>query len=519
MTQRSDLPAWRALEHHYREISQLHIKDLFANDSDRFDDFHLTHENLLFDFSKNLITQDTIDKLLDLASVCELKNWRARMFSGDTINTTEGRAVLHTALRTRDQSPIIIDGQDIIPDIQKTLDRMKSLSEEIKDERRYTDIVNIGIGGSDLGSAMAYHALKPYTNRNIKMHFVSNVDSTHLTEVLHQINPEKTLFIITSKTFTTQETMTNAVSAREWMKEKLFKADVSNHFIAVTQNTNKAKEFGIKDSFIFPIWDWVGGRFSLWSAIGLGLCISVGFDNFRLLLDGASSMDEHFKNADLHKNLPIMLALIGVWNRNFCGHEAISVVPYDEYLSLLPSYMQQLDMESNGKSVSRDNEYTQYHTGPIVTGGTGTNAQHAYFQLLHQGTTTIPCDFIAFAKTHNPMGDHHQKLLSNVIAQSKALMEGRSHQNPHKGFDGNKPNNMILADALTPYNLGMLLALYEHKIFVQGVIWNINSFDQCGVELGKVLARDIMKNSDTLMNTMDSSTDGLLSFLRQIKNS
>ncbi|MGH1456702.1 MAG: glucose-6-phosphate isomerase [Alphaproteobacteria bacterium] len=519
MTQRSDLPAWKALERHYDDISRHHIKDLFAGDTSRFHDFHLRHENLLFDFSKNLITQDTLDKLFDLASVCELKNWRVRMFSGDVINTTENRAVLHTALRTRNPAPIMVDGQDIIPDIQNTLERMKTFSDEIREERRYTDIVNIGIGGSDLGSAMAYNALKPFTDRNIKLHFVSNVDSTHLSEVLSQVDPEKTLFIITSKTFTTQETMTNAISAREWMKKKLFKADISNHFVAVSQNTESAAEFGIKADHIFPIWDWVGGRFSLWSAIGLGLCIAIGFDNFRKMLDGAASMDEHFKTADMHKNLPVILALIGVWNRNFCNHEAISIVPYDEYLSFLPSYMQQLDMESNGKSVTRDNEHVKYHTGPIVIGGTGTNAQHAYFQMLHQGTTVIPCDFIAFAKSQNPLGDHQKKLLANVIAQAKALMDGREHKNPHKRFEGNKPSNMILADELTPYTLGMILALYEHKIFIQGVIWNVNSFDQCGVELGKVLANDIMQNPNNTATDADSSTAALLSFLRQKKNS
>ncbi len=514
MTQRSDLAAWKALEQHHSSLSGVHIRDLFSSDPKRFENFHLSHESLIFDFSKNLINQDTLDKLFDLASMCEVESWRTRMFTGDAINTSEDRAVLHTALRATRSDELTIDGKNIADEIQKTLERMRRFSNDVRKTCRFTHIVNIGIGGSDLGTPMAYKALLPFTDRSIQMHFVSNVDSSHLAEVLRIVDPQKTLFIVTSKTFTTQETITNALSARNWMRQALSTDDVSEHFVAVSQNIEGAEDFGVHPGHIFPIWDWVGGRYSLWSAIGLGLCIAIGFENFRALLDGASSMDEHFKSAPLHQNIPIMLALVGVWNRNFCGYEAISIVPYDEYLSLLPSYMQQLDMESNGKSVTRQNQKTRYHTGPIVLGGTGTNAQHAYFQLLHQGTTVIPCDFIGFSNTHNPIGDHHDKLLANMLAQSKALMEGKDHHDPQKYFEGNKPSNVILADTLTPYNLGMILALYEHKIFVQGVIWDINSFDQCGVELGKILANDIIEGAEQIA---DSSTLGLISYIEKNK--
>ncbi len=513
MTQRSDIPAWKALKRHHADLSQKKIKDLFDENPDRFEDFHVCHENFLFDYSKNLVTQDTMDRLFDLAGVCGLEEWRARMFKGDVINTTENRAVLHTALRSKLDRPVMVDGEDIIPQIKETLDKMRIFSDTIREEKRYTHIVNIGIGGSDLGTSMAYRALKPFSDRDISLHFVSNVDASNLTEVLHEIDAESTLFIITSKTFTTQETITNATSAKEWMKKVLDTDDVSEHFVAVTKNSQAAEEFGLNGDRIFPIWDWVGGRFSLWSAVGLGLCIAIGFGNFRKILDGAASMDTHFKTAPIHQNMPIILALIGVWNRNFCNHEAISIVPYDDYLALFPAYMQQLDMESNGKSVTRDHEYASHHTGPIVFGSKGTNAQHAYFQLLHQGTTIVPCDFIAFAKSQSPLSDHHKKLLANMVAQSKALMDGLIHNQPEKAFEGGRPSNTIVADELSPYTLGMLLALYEHKIFVQGVIWNINSYDQCGVELGKKLANSIIGTDDALEMNTDSSTDGLLSFL------
>ena len=517
MTQRSDLPAWKALKRHHANLSQKRIKDLFLENPDRFEDFHVRHENLLFDYSKNLVTHDTMDRLFDLASICQLEDWRARMFEGEAINTTENRSVLHTALRSYKDKTIHVDGEDIVPGIVETLDRMRDFSDTVREEERFTHIVNIGIGGSDLGTSMAYQALKPFSNRDITLHFVSNVDASNLTEVLHEIDAENTLFIITSKTFTTQETMTNAESARAWMKRVLGKDDVSEHFVAVTQNVEIAQNFGIHDDHIFPLWDWVGGRFSLWSAVGLSLCISIGFENFQKMLDGAASMDKHFRSAPVHANMPMLLALIGVWNRNFCGHQAISVVPYDDYLSLFPAYMQQLDMESNGKSVTRDHEYALYPTGPVVIGSKGTNAQHAYFQLLHQGSDIVPCDFIAFAKSQSPLSDHHKKLLANMLAQSKALMDGLDHEQPEKAFEGGRPSNIIVADELTPYTLGMLLALYEHKIFVQGVVWNINSFDQCGVELGKKLANNIIDANSPLEMSTDSSTSGVLSFLSQKK--
>lgn len=517
MTQRSALPSWIALERHFSDLSDTRISQLFEDDPHRFEDFSIQHDGLLLDFSKNLITHDTLSRLLDLAGVCDLKNWRAQMFAGGHINTTEDRAVLHTALRAPQDEAIEVDGINIIPAIHETLDRMEKFSDDLRQNLRFKNIVNIGIGGSDLGMSMACQALKPYAHEDINVYFVSNVDSTHLSDVLCEIDPSDTLFIVASKTFSTQETMTNAHSARSWLLEELDEDQIAEHFVAVTGREDRALEFGVTQDNIFPIWDWVGGRYSLWSAVGLSLCISVGFKNFRSFLDGAACMDKHFQTAPLHSNMPVMLGLIGIWNRNFCGFDALSLVPYDQSLALFPSYMQQVDMESNGKSVTRDGEYADYNTGPVIFGCTGTNAQHAYFQLLHQGTQIIPCDFIAFANTHNPLGDHHRKLLANMIAQGKALLDGCDHDDPHKAFEGNRPSNTILAEELNPYTLGMLLALYEHKIFVQGVIWNINSFDQCGVELGKQLAKSIMGEESSVAMGTDSSTTGLLSFLKQNK--
>ncbi len=514
-TPRQKLPEWKALAKHQKALKNVQIKDLFTHNPKRFDEFHLNHESIMFDYSKQSITLETIEKLTQLAKACDLEGWRSKMFGGEAINMTEDRAVLHCALRTKDTRPIMVDGQDIMPQIHNAMDKVKSFSEKIRSEKKYTHIVNIGVGGSDLASSMVYEALKYYSDREINIHFVSNIDGTDLMETLRLVDPEKTLFIVTSKTFTTQETITNAHSAKAWLQGELKRTDVSNHFVAVSQNIELAKEFGINDEHIFPIWDWVGGRFSLWSSVGLPFCIAIGFDNFQKLLDGACSMDEHFKNAPLERNMPVLLAMIGIWHRNFVKLPAISITSYDQYLWRFPAYIQQLDMESNGKTIDRNNARISYETGPMVLSDTGTNAQHAYFQTIHQGSSVIPCDFIIVAKTHNPIEGHHNKLLANAIAQTKALMDGRDNENPHKSFAGNRPSNTIILDELSPYNLGMLLALYEHKIFVQGIIWNINSFDQCGVELGKMLANQIIDEFDKDIDDIksDQSTLGILNYI------
>ncbi len=515
---RSQLPEWKALSAHHKSLGPIHIKTLFEEDQARFDKYHLHHENIMLDYSKQPITPETIEKLMALAKACNIESWREKMFTGQIINTSEGRAVLHTALRTPDDTPVIVEGEDIIPQIRTSLARMKKFCDKLHKENKFTHIVNIGIGGSDLAPSMVYEALKHYSDRNIHLHFVSNMDGTNLAETLRLVDPEKTLFIVTSKTFTTQETMTNAHSARTWLREKLGVEDVSDHFIAASLNIPATKEFGINEDHVFPIWEWVGGRFSLWSTIGLSCCIAIGFDNFQALLDGAHSMDQHFLNAPLEENMPILMAMIGIWHRNFMDLPALSITPYDQYLWRFVSYMQQLDMESNGKAVDRKDRPVTYKTGPIILGDIGTNAQHAYFQILHQGSTIVPSDFILVAKTHNPIGQHHKMLISNAVAQSKALMEGQENDDPHKHFDGNRPSNTIVLDELTPYSLGMLLALYEHKVFVQGIIWNINSFDQCGVELGKTLAKQIIDGydkEDASPNT-DSSTHGILSHIKSL---
>ncbi|PCJ99378.1 MAG: glucose-6-phosphate isomerase [Zetaproteobacteria bacterium] len=515
---RAKLAEWKALSSHKKKVGDLHIKTLFEENPARFEHYHLRHENIMLDYSKQPITPETLDKLMSLAKACNVENWRHRMFTGQVINTSENRAVLHTALRTPDNTPVIVEGEDIIPQIRTSLARMKKFCDKLRKEKKFTHIVNIGIGGSDLAPAMVHEALKYYSDRDIHVHFVSNMDGTNLVETLRLIDPEKTLFIITSKTFTTQETMANAHSARQWLRERLGVYDVSKHFIAASLNIEATKEFGIDEEHVFPIWDWVGGRFSLWSTIGLSFCIAIGFDNFQALLDGAHSMDQHFLNAPMDKNMPILMAMIGIWHRNFMDLPTLSITPYDQYLRLLVPYLQQLDMESNGKAVDRKNRPVTYKTGPVVLGDIGTNAQHAYFQILHQGSTIVPSDFILVAKTHNPIGVHHKMLLSNALAQSKALMEGKKDADPHRCFEGNRPSNTIVLDELTPYTLGLLLALYEHKIFVQGIIWNINSFDQCGVELGKTLAGEIIKNFDKDPRTLqtDSSTCGILEHLKSL---
>lgn len=504
---RCNLAEWKALESHAQEMADVHMRDMFAEDGKRFDKFSLRLGPLLMDYSKQRINEVTLEKLCDYARACDLEGWREKMFGGAIINHTENRAVLHTALRS--------GGNE---NVQAILQKMRSFSDNIRNEGRFTDIVNIGIGGSDLGAFMAYEALKPFTERDIRVHFVSNIDSSHLAEVLREVEPEKTLFIVASKSFTTLDTMTNANSAREWLRGELGSEDISEHFVAISQNVALAKEFGIREDYIFPIWDWVGGRFSLWSAVGLPLCIALGFEQFMSMLDGARAMDEHFSCAPLEENLPAVLGMVGMWNRNFLGFETLAIIPYSQYLQRFPAYMQQLDMESNGKSTDRNRQRLPYSTGPVVFGTPGTNAQHSFFQLFHQGSCVVPCEFVASIKTENPMGDHQEKLLANLFAQSKALMEGYDGEGPNRTFDGNRPSTTILLDSLTPYTLGMLIALYEHKIFVQGILWNINSFDQCGVELGKTLAKQIIPSllNGDIAEDMDTSTKNLIEITRKI---
>ncbi|MFP4386601.1 MAG: glucose-6-phosphate isomerase [Alphaproteobacteria bacterium] len=519
---RHELPEWNALVDHARFIEKTHIRDFFAQDQNRFDRFSLNCDSLLMDYSKQRVNTETIEKLCSYARACHIEKWRDKMFTGDIVNTTEDRSVLHTALRARENEAVFLDGVNVVPDVHNTLNRMKAFSEKIRKEGRFTRIVNIGIGGSDLGGVMAYQALKNFSDRNIKVHFVSNVDFSHLSEVLRKADPEKTLFIVASKTFTTMETMTNANSARKWMQDALQKDDVSDHFIAISSNVDLARAQDFRDDCIFPLWQWVGGRFSLWSTIGLPLVIALGYERFRQMLDGAKIMDEHFRHTPLEQNIPVILGLIGMWNRNFMGYDTLGVVPYNQSLHRFPAYLQQLDMESNGKSVDRQGRPLPYDSGPIVFGEPGTNAQHAFFQLVHQGTSVVPCEFIAcFRGQDESRHDHHIKLLASVFAQSKAMMEGQDSDDPNTFFEGNRPSTTILLHSLTPYNLGMLIALYEHKIFVQGILWNINSFDQCGVELGKGLARQIIPSLSSLNDApecaaVDTSTQNLIEIAKKM---
>jgi glucose-6-phosphate isomerase len=531
--------AWKELEMHAHEMEGRHMKDLFAQDPHRFGNLSQTFEDLLIDYSKNIMTQETLDMLYRLAEDCGVKEATEQMFGGAVINGTEGRAVLHVALRNRGEGEIIVDGVDVMPEVRAVLDRMKSFCEKVHSGNHVgytgkplTQVVNIGIGGSDLGPVMVTEALKPYWIEGREVHFVSNIDGTHLAEVLKKVDPETTLFLVASKTFTTQETMTNARSARQWFYDNGgSEADVAKHFAALSTNEAGVKEFGIDGENIFGFWDWVGGRYSLSSAIGMSIALTVGFDNFAGLLDGMYSMDEHFRHADLEENLPVKLALIGIWYTNFFGAETEAILPYDQYLHRFPAYFQQGNMESNGKSVDRNGNPVDYETGPIIWGEPGTNGQHAFYQLIHQGTRLVPCDFIAPAVSHNPLGDHHAILLSNFFAQTEALMNGKTASQvtaelkaagksdaeiaelvPFKVFDGNRPTNSILAKKITPYVLGQLIAMYEHKIFVQGVIWNIYSFDQWGVELGKQLAKAILPElgDGAQVQSHDSSTNGLI---------
>ncbi|EOP8122756.1 glucose-6-phosphate isomerase [Escherichia coli] len=531
--------AWQALQKHFDEMKDVTIADLFAKDGDRFSKFSATFDDqMLVDYSKNRITEETLAKLQDQAKECDLAGAIKSMFSGEKINRTENRAVLHVALRNRSNTPILVDGKDVMPEVNAVLEKMKTFSEAIISGewkgytgKAITDVVNIGIGGSDLGPYMVTEALRPYKN-HLNMHFVSNVDGTHIAEVLKKVNPETTLFLVASKTFTTQETMTNAHSARDWfLKAAGDEKHVAKHFAALSTNAKAVGEFGIDTANMFEFWDWVGGRYSLWSAIGLSIVLSIGFDNFVELLSGAHAMDKHFSTTPAEKNLPVLLALIGIWYNNFFGAETEAILPYDQYMHRFAAYFQQGNMESNGKYVDRNGNVVDYQTGPIIWGEPGTNGQHAFYQLIHQGTKMVPCDFIAPAITHNPLSDHHQKLLSNFFAQTEALAFGKSREVveqeyrdqgkdpatldyvvPFKVFEGNRPTNSILLREITPFSLGALIALYEHKIFTQGVILNIFTFDQWGVELGKQLANRILPElkDDKEISSHDSSTNGLI---------
>jgi glucose-6-phosphate isomerase len=540
----TETQAWQRLEIHFLTMQAMHMRELFEEDAGRFEKFHLQFEDILVDYSKNIINEETLALLQQLANETALPEAIQAMFRGEKINRTENRSVLHVALRNRANTPIVVDGKDVMPDVNKVLSQMDSFSQKVLDGtwkgttgKAITDIVNIGIGGSDLGPYMVTEALRPYW-KNITPHFVSNVDGTHIAEVLKKVNPETTLFIIASKTFTTQETMTNANTAKRWFLEKI-QGDVSKHFVAVSTNSEAVEAFGIDTKNMFEFWDWVGGRYSLWSSIGLSVACTIGFYNFVKLLEGAHAMDEHFRTASFDKNVPITLALIGVWYNNFFGAATEAILPYDQYLHRFAAYFQQGNMESNGKSVDRNGHPVMYQTGPIIWGEPGTNGQHAFYQLIHQGTKMIPCDFLAPIESHNPISDHHTKLLSNFFAQTEALMKGKTYEEvvhelkakgmtqdkieahaPYRVFEGNKPSNSILFDQLTPRTLGTLIALYEHKIFVQGVIWNIYSFDQWGVELGKVLANKILPEltSKEAITSHDSSTNGLINYFKRLKS-
>ncbi|MDR1145202.1 MAG: glucose-6-phosphate isomerase [Verrucomicrobiales bacterium] len=537
-------PAWQALAQHRQAVADTQLRDLFHRDPRRFDKFSLQFEDLLVDFSKNRLTDDTLPLLRQLAAAADVRGWTEKMFTGEKINCTEHRAVLHIALRNRANRPIKVDGQDVMPEVNAVLAHMREFTDRVRSGawRGYTgqpitDIVNIGIGGSDLGPVMVCEALKHYAKRDLRVHFVSNIDGTHIAETLRALSPATTLFIIASKTFTTQETITNALTAKAWfLKVAADERAVAKHFVALSTNAKAVAAFGIDPTNMFEFWDWVGGRYSLWSAIGLSIALSVGFENFEQLLAGAHAMDEHFRTAPPEQNIPLTLALLGVWYRNFFDAASHAILPYDQYLHRFAAYFQQGDMESNGKSVDRHGQRVNYRTGPVIWGEPGTNGQHAFYQLIHQGTALIPCDFIAPAQTLNPVGDHHPILLSNFFAQTEALMTGKTAAEvraelvqeglsgaplealiPHKVFAGNRPTNSILVKKITPYTLGSLIAMYEHKIFVQGIIWNINSYDQWGVELGKQLAKKILPEltADHAITTHDASTNGLINWYKK----
>jgi glucose-6-phosphate isomerase len=538
--------SWQLLKEHYEEMKAVKMKDLFAADAERFSRYHIQFEDILFDYSKNIITDKTLQLLLQLAAESLLPSAIRSMFSGDPINETENRSVLHTALRNFSKEPVYSEGNNVMPQVKKVLKKMKTFCDAVHngEHRGYTGkriryIVNIGIGGSDLGPLMVTEALKPYWEKDIETFFVSNVDGTHIAETLKKINPEKTLFLIASKTFTTQETMTNAHTAREWfLKSAKKESHIAKHFVALSTNEAEVVKFGIDKNNMFEFWDWVGGRYSLWSAIGLSIALTIGYKNFEQLLKGAYTTDNHFKETPFEQNIPVLMALIGIWYTNFYGSQTEAILPYDQYLHRFAAYFQQGNMESNGKSIDRNGNPVHYATGPVIWGEPGTNGQHAFYQLIHQGTLLIPCDFIAPAQSHNPIGDHHPKLLSNFFAQTEALMNGKTSEEarkelekqnlpadkierllPFKVFTGNRPTNSILVKKITPYTLGQLIALYEHKIFVQGVIWNIFSFDQWGVELGKQLANKILPELEgsEVVTSHDSSTNGLINAYKRLR--
>ncbi|MDN3679067.1 glucose-6-phosphate isomerase [Vibrio tapetis subsp. quintayensis] len=538
--------AWKALTAHFESAQDMELKTLFAEDAQRFTEFSTQFgSDILVDYSKNLINKETMEHLFALANETELKSAIDAMFSGEAINKTEGRSVLHTALRNRSNTPVVVDGKDVMPAVNAVLEKMKTFTDRVVGGewkgytgKAITDVVNIGIGGSDLGPYMVTEALTPYKN-HLNLHFVSNVDGTHIVETLKKVNPETTLFLVASKTFTTQETMTNAHSARDWFLEAAGdETHVAKHFAALSTNAKSVSEFGIDTDNMFEFWDWVGGRYSLCSAIGLSIALAVGFENFVELLEGTHEMDSHFATTSFENNVPVILALIGIWYNNFHGAESEAILPYDQYMHRFAAYFQQGNMESNGKCVDRNGEQVDYQTGPIIWGEPGTNGQHAFYQLIHQGTKLIPCDFIAPALSHNPAGDHHQKLMSNFFAQTEALAFGKSKEQVEaefaaagksaeevadlvafKVFEGNRPTNSILVKQITPRTLGNLLAMYEHKIFVQGIIWNIFSFDQWGVELGKQLANQILPElaDEEAISSHDSSTNGLINAFKAFK--
>lgn len=537
--------AWNRLDGIYRHFKKTQMRDLFKNDAARGEKYSVQLENMLVDYSKNRVDDKVMEALFDLARERGVEEKIKDMFSGKKINNTENRAVLHIALRNRQNTPIYVDGRDVMPQINETLEKIKDFSEDVRLGRfvgytgkKLTNIVNIGIGGSDLGPFMATEALRPYWAKDIKCYFISNIDGTSCAEVLNNIDPENTLFIVASKTFTTIETLTNAKTCRKWLVDALGEHAVAKHFVALSTNKAEVEKFGINPDNMFEFWDFVGGRYSMWSAIGLIVAIAVGYKNFERMLEGANAMDRHFATADLEHNIPVILALIGIWYNNFYGVHRYGVIPYDQYLQYLPAYLQQLDMESNGKSVTKEGKFVDYATGPVLFGGAGTNVQHSFFQLLHQGTEIVPIDFIIPAISHNEIGNHHQILVANVLAQGEALMQGKTEAEAalelekagktkeeinrlkkYKSFSGNRPSNTIVLRKLDPYSLGMLVAMYEHKVYTQGIIWNVNSFDQFGVELGKKLALNILPELEGTAFGVehDSSTIGLINHIKKIR--
>jgi glucose-6-phosphate isomerase len=540
-------PSWKTLCKHQETISALHMRNLFEADPKRFETFSLKLDDLLLDYSKNRITEETLELLFQIAREAKIESWRDRMFAGEKINITEDRAVLHTALRNRSNAPVYVDGHDVMPDVNAVLAQMRTFSEKVRSGewkgytgKAITDIINIGIGGSDLGPVMVCDALKPYARPDLNVHFVSNIDGAHLMRALEKCNPETTLVIVASKTFTTQETMTNARSARAWFLDSAKdEAHIAKHFVALSTNAKAVTAFGIDGANMFEFWDWVGGRYSLWSAIGLSIALYVGMDNFEDLLAGGHEMDNHFKTAPLEQNMPVIMALIGIWYNNFFHADSHAILPYDQGMARFPAYMQQADMESNGKFMCRDGKRVHYKTGPVIWGEAGTNGQHAFYQLIHQGTPVVPADFLMPIHSHYAVGtngnEHHKILLANFLAQTQALMLGKTKEEarvelekqglsgealekllPHKIFEGNRPTTSILFDKLTPNTLGRLIALYEHKIFVQGIIWDINSYDQWGVEYGKQIASQILPQltNDEVVTNYDSSTNGLINYTK-----